>query len=336
MDVMSFHATYKNMELNELERWTTLDQSFIENLLKECHVKEYVILRTCSRLEIYMYKGGDARAKFDALSKQLHSNNIFFLTGTDSISHLMRVCSGMDSMILGEQDVQRQVKEALQTAIQAGTSGKFLNYIFMKALSTGKEVREKTKIRNGITSIPHIAVKIIEEKSKLQCYKSVCVVGTGKMARSLLKYANGLPVNLYVCGRNQAVLAELAKESGATPIDIANLDITHFDCLLTAVSSPTPIITIRNRKRNPQIVIDLGNPRNVDSKPNTNYIDLDVLKAHANKTILAREKAIAEAENIIHNNLVLLSKKAQRLAAEGAGVWCKMSSLPRFQFKKHL
>lgn len=236
MSILSVHATYKFLALNELEAWTRLDDAFLYHFLTDAEVKEYLILRTCNRLEVYLNvtNAEPVKNKFKSLSKTLGAN-VYFLENADTVRHLMSVCSGIDSMVIGEQDIQRQVKNALETARKDGTSGKVLNYIFMKSLSTGKEVRENTKITNGIISIPQSAIRLFEERSRTQNLNKICVIGYGKVGRTLIKSLSAKNIDLTVCGRDVLKLQNIANEFNIKYVLLKDLKISEYECVITAV-----------------------------------------------------------------------------------------------------
>ncbi len=310
MSILSVHATYKSLSLNELEVWTRLDDAFLYHFLTDAEVKEYLILRTCNRLEVYLNvtNAEAVKNKFKSLSKTLGAS-VFFLENTDTVRHLMGVCSGIDSMVIGEQDIQRQVKEALETAKKYGTSGKVLNYIFMKSLSTGKEVRENTKITNGIISIPQSAIRLLEQRSKTQDLKKICIVGYGKVGKTLIKYLSAKNIDLTVCGRDVIKLKNIADEFNIKYVLLKDLKISDYECIITAVYVTSPIIKFEKQGALPRLVIDLGNPRNVESDPDPDYVDLEELKQFVNKNIESRKLEISKAESIIEKNIISVSKK---------------------------
>lgn len=314
MSIMSVHATYKFLTLSELEAWSKLDNAFLYNYLKDPDIKEFLILRTCNRLEVYLNvtNSEPLKNKFIALSNTLNSP-VFFLEDTETIKHLMRVCSSIDSMVIGEQEIQRQVKNALEKARKDGTSGKMLNYIFMKALSTGKEVRENTKITNGIVSIPQSAIRLFEEKSKTQNLNNICVVGYGKVGKTLIKSLSAKKINLTVCGRNEIKLQNIANEFKIKSVNIKDLKISDYDCVITAVYAFAPIIKFEKHGDLPRLLIDLGNPRNVESDSKSEYVDLEELKQFVNKNIESRKLEISKAERIINKNIISVSKKLREL-----------------------
>ncbi len=302
------------MGMKELETWTGIDDEKIDEMLKR-NVNEYVILRTCNRFEIYIVTNDTEKTKMliEKLSNELNSKNWYFLEDMDSIKHLLRVTSGMESMIIGENQIQGQVKNAIETSIKNGRSGKYFHYIFMKALSTGKEVRDKTKISNGIISIPQLAIKILDDKRKDYGIKNVCIVGTGHVSKILIKYMQELNFNITVSGRNARKLENIRKNYHVKILNLRNLDPENFDALISAVSSKSPIMEISGEK---PFVIDLGNPRNVKCIECKNYIDLDKLKEYSKRNLNYRKSEMKKAEEIVEKNLRSIEKRLKIMENE--------------------
>jgi glutamyl-tRNA reductase len=315
MEIVSVHATYKKMELAELERWTRLDSGFLAKRMESIGVSEYVVLKTCNRLEVYAAVASAESAKlgFSALAASIGAHGVFFLDGKDSIRHLMRVCAGLDSMVVGEQEIQRQVKEAFGAAQKAGTCGKTLNYVFMKALSASKSVREKTRVAKGIASMPQAAAKILVAREDV---KNVCVLGTGRMARGVLECLKGSKLEVTVSGRDARRTKALADLFSASYIELSKLDPAAFESIVTAVSSPKPVLRMARPAARPKIVIDLGNPRNVDARGVADYIGMEQLKGYICRNVELREKDISQANRIIDEHLGYAVKKLRFMDAE--------------------
>ncbi|HEU12795.1 MAG TPA: glutamyl-tRNA reductase [Euryarchaeota archaeon] len=312
MIIIDLMATYKQMGLDELEVWSSLDEISIRNLMRYI-AKEYVILKTCNRFEIFAIMenyNSDIEEKLLGLGPKGK-----ILKGSDAVRHLIEVASGMDSMVPGEQDIQRQVKEALKKSIDEGTSGKYLNYIFMKALSTSKEIRSKTRIGNGIVSIPQASVKILE--GVLNSGK-VAILGTGRVARTLLKY---IPKNydVNVFGRNETRLNEIEKNFGVRGINIRVLrdHLGEYDALFSALRMEGYILNSKDFKSNrPYVIIDLGNPRNIENPGDRYFVDLDYLREYISNNISIRLREMERAKMIIDEKLGVIDKMIMNYQVE--------------------
>ena len=248
MIIIDLMATYKQMGLDELEVWSSLDEISIKNLMRYI-AKEYVILKTCNRFEIF------------------------------------------------------------------ATSGKYLNYIFMKALSTSKEIRSKTRIGNGIVSIPQASVKILE--GVLNSGK-VAILGTGRVARTLLKY---IPKNydVNVFGRNETRLNEIEKNFGVRGINIRFLKdlLGEYDALFSALRMEGYILNSKDFKSNrPYVIIDLGNPRNIENPGDRYFVDLDYLREYISNNISIRLREMERAKMIIEEKLGVIDKMIMNYQVE--------------------
>lgn len=313
-NIVSMHATYKNMAFEELERWASMDFDGVSRELAGGGITEHAILKTCNRIEIYavVQSPSSFKSAIENLSKNVDSHNVHYLSGKDSVRHLMRVCSGMESMVIGEQEIQRQVKEALAEAQNAGRSGKILNYLFMKVLSTGKDVRSSTSIAKGVSSIPQAASRMITGAGSI---KSVCIVGTGNMAKSMLGYLKDSGKEITVCGRDAAKAKGLASMFSVKHITLNGLDVGIYDSIVTAVKSQKPILNIGDGTR-PSLIIDLGTPRNVaTSGRNHRYVSMKELESNINGNITIRRNEAKKAEAIIDKHL---ASAMERLEAMGA------------------
>ncbi|MGC8609833.1 MAG: glutamyl-tRNA reductase [Thermoplasmata archaeon] len=313
MFLVSVVASYREMDLLSLEKWTSLNDDLIINNFKNSF-KEILILRTCNRLEIYIVPKNDPTEDIKKLFEKYGEAKVLY--DMDAVRHIIKVSSGMDSMIPGEQDVQRQVKEALNNSMKNHTSGKIINYIFMKSLNISKIIRSETMIGNGIVSIPQAAVKILEDFTK---NGKICIIGTGKVAHSLLKYLSDKEYEITVFGRNKEKL-DLIKREYKVHIDfIENLRnrIHEYDALISAISIQAPFLKNDNfNLPKPYIVMDLGNPRNIEKLNDREYIDLDYIKNFVNKNITRRKEEMLKAEKIIEEKLPQIENKILSLEIE--------------------
>jgi glutamyl-tRNA reductase len=308
--MLSLHATYKRMDMKELEAWSTLGQDPFENMLHSGRICGYVMLKTCNRVEIYISSksNADTAVEIAAVADKIGSKNYFLLEGLESARHLMEVSAGLDSMVIGDQEIQRQVKEALMAAQVSGDADSILNYVFMKALNAGKEVREKTRISSGTVSVSQVAVKLLEERSRGEMFGRICIIGTGRMGMSIAKYLSKYGRSVYLSGRSHDRLRRISAKLGINYIDLGDFSPERFDCIITATSSQSPIIKIGTIDKSPELVIDLGNPRNVDAAGNRGYVDLDSLKAFVSRNIRGRSMEIEKAKAIIDRKISRMSR----------------------------
>ena len=253
-DYRSKPDEFQKMQLFTPKQWGGIAESF--------KASGYVVLSTCNRVEFYFTfedqgQYNDGRVNLEHL-----------LLGEDALKHLFTVAAGLKSMSVGENEILAQVKSAFDSHVKAGKTDKLISLIFRKAISVGKEVREKTGISRGKTSIPVIAVDLAGGHLDFSTSR-VSVVGTGQMAETFLKYLQKRnPSAITVVGRNQEKAGQLASQYKCHFDAIVNLKavIESSNAVFCATSSRNVIITpdMVNGKFRPRVMVDISNPRNID------------------------------------------------------------------------
>ena len=303
--------------------------SFTRKLLQESLIKfkdsgfvsGAIILSTCNRTETYLHID---EACLDSEKTKLFAFSIFhaekndieqyfyIFEDIDAVKHLFRVASGLDSQVLGENQILGQVKSAWGIAKDAGTSSIELDDIFEKAQEAGKIVRRDTKISQGNISIGSVAIKMLKDKLGYLQGSSVLIIGAGKIGTLISKYLKEENMNgIFVASRTHGRALELASNCGGRAVDLTKLEeeLKGIDIVISSTSSPHIIIKkemlirvmqIRNR---PLFIMDLAVPRDVD--PMARYIDgislydLDDLKCVVEENYKNREKEALLAEKLV-------------------------------------
>ena len=294
------------------------------NFKNKFNVNEYVEISTCNRHEFYIHS--DAFGIEDELDS-IDFNNIIVETGEDSVFHLFRMSSSLESLIVGEDQILGQIKDAKNMANKEGHLGKVLDTLFTKAIHVGQEVRNKTNINKGHISIGSAAVDLAEEHLDNLQDKSVLVVGAGKMGALVAKaLAEKNLKAIVVANRTYYRATKLADELGGEAIffDDLNKFLPVCDVIISATGSPHTLITkerylkateiLKNEDpsfeiNKKSIIIDIANPRDVSEAVKDLDIilyNIDDLRGIAEKTTLERKKEVVEAENIIDNEMDLL------------------------------
>lgn len=172
-------------------------EAAIAQLMSYPNIEEAAILSTCNRLELYVVtsesEGGIREimqflSEFSQLPLQFLRRYLFILLRQDAVTHLMRVASGLDSLVLGEGQILAQVKNAHRLAQQHNGAGRTLNQLFKQSLSAGKRVRTETEIGTGAVSISSAAVELAQIKLQNLSDKHTTIIGAGKMSRLLVKH----------------------------------------------------------------------------------------------------------------------------------------------------
>jgi glutamyl-tRNA reductase len=252
------------------------------------HVSEAVVLSTCLRTEVYavVERFHDGLADIERFFRSCSS-----AMGTDSpplsellscwiddaaVSHLFEVAAGIDSPVLGEGEILRQVRAAAELARQEHAAGRVLGPLFRHAVEAGKRVRTETAIAQGTTSLAHAAVALAADHLEGGLAgRSVLVIGAGEMGAGFSKaLAQPVgPARVVVANRSAERAAAVAEQSGAQAVGLSKLDeeLARADLVLTSTAAPDVVLdvarvgrTMRSRPDRPLLVVDVAVPRDVD------------------------------------------------------------------------
>ncbi len=285
-------------------------------------VLEGVILSTCNRTEIYavlerQYLGREALLQYWAEQKNVPpleiAGHAFFLVDDQAVDHLMRVASGLDSMILGETQILGQVKDAYLLARELGTAGKILNELFQKAVACGKRVHTETAISQNAVSVSYAAVELAKKIFGDLAGRRAMLVGAGKMAGLTAKHLvdNGI-AEIIVCNRTFSRAVEMAREFGgrAVPMDKMEENLGLADVVISSTGAAGQVITremvqraMRARRSRPLFLVDIAVPPDIDPAAgeldNVFLYDIDDLEAVVLANLEERAREAQKAERII-------------------------------------
>ncbi|KAB2653852.1 MAG: glutamyl-tRNA reductase [Verrucomicrobia bacterium] len=244
---------------------------------------EAVLVSTCNRVEWYLAAAGDPAAVaarlWDFLGiesdlRRILSDRAHALAGDDALGHLFRVASGLDSLVRGETEILGQLKAAYETARAGGHTGRILNRAFQRAFAVAKEVRTRTGIQRGNTSVASVAVELAERVLGGLVGREVLVVGAGdtggKTARALLgRGVRGVTVANRSPDRAVALAAALGGR--AIPFDGWELEVPRVDMVVSCTDAPHRILDrprlerlLAHREPRPLLLVDLAVPRDID------------------------------------------------------------------------
>ncbi|TLX73424.1 glutamyl-tRNA reductase [Labilibacter sediminis] len=298
-----------------------------EGFLQITEISGVVVLATCNRTEVYYSKEQwhyeDTK---DKLLKKLHnflgiekdySENFYHFANADAITHLFKVTSGVDSMVIGENQIVNQIKKAYVFCTEANLTDAILMRLFQKAFECSKRVRTETSIQQGATSIGYVAIDLCEKVFKNLKQKNILIIGVGETGQLALRDLKKRGVNnISITNRTDEKTLEVAKKKNANPILFNNYKdhLAQFDIIITATSSGEYLINkkdIKNiqhiRKEKKQLFIDLSVPRNIDMAiaelEHTKLICVDDLQQILDDHKEMREMSVANA-GVIINELV--------------------------------
>src|SRR6185436_20795104 len=255
----------------------------LRELISTEYVHEAVALSTCNRTELYMVVGDDVEAETLALGILARESDIrptelvghlYSLRNMDAARHLFRVTAGLDAMIIGEAEIQGQVKRAYELALVENTTSAFANRLFREALAAGKRVRTETGIGSSSVSLSSVAVELAQETLGDLGGRRVIVIGAGETgeltARALVERGGS---SVFVANRHYERAIGLAQRFGgqAVRFDTLPAELERADIVLSSTGSPHSIIEREEldavmvaRGGRPLLLIDIAVPRDID------------------------------------------------------------------------
>jgi glutamyl-tRNA reductase len=286
-------------------------------------VREGVLLSTCNRVEVYAVvdeiESGYGRIQdflADAhlsLSSEQLTPHLYWHEGDRAISHLFRVASSLDSMILGESQILGQIKEAFEVALTHKATGIILNKVMKKAISVAKRVRTETKISEMAVSVSYAAVELAKKIFSDLSEKTVLLVGAGEMAKLAARHfiASGVR-HVRVTTRNPHNAQELANRFGGTAVafEVFREDMASADIVLVSTGAAHYLVSeddvqhsVKQRMNRPMFLIDISVPRNIDPAvrhvDNAFLFDIDDLKTRVERNRGERLNEAEKAERMV-------------------------------------
>jgi glutamyl-tRNA reductase len=330
VSVVVIGLNHRTAPLELLERMNVADGQLPKSLHDLCsreHISEAMVLSTCNRAEVYAvaerFHGAysDIRgflAEHSFLPPEDFADHLYVHYDAAAAAHLFSVTAGLDSAVLGESEIQGQVKQAWDRAREHGAAGPGLNLLLRHALEGGKRARTGTGIGRKITSVSQAAVAMAAERLGGLAGKIVLLLGAGDMGEGMAVALAGAGdgVNLMVANRTHAKAVALAARIGAEPVALVDVPdrVADIDLLLTSTGSQTPIIersdlepVMIGRSERPLLVVDIAVPRDVDPAvaeiDGVTLLDMDDLRGFAAVGVAGRRLEVAAAEAILNDEL---------------------------------
>ena len=319
-----------------LERFTFRDvNSAYSSFLEHSGLQECVILQTCNRVELFGI--GNAKnierikktwASVAGLEENTFKENLEISEGTDVFEHLLKLTSGLDSLVVGEEQILGQVKESITTARELNASGNNLNTLFEKAIRVGSRVRHSTGIGRGSISIGSMAVKLAEENIDDLKSKHILLIGTGEAASLVAKSLKKRNIEFFVTSRTYDRAQSFAETVGGNPIKFENAisKFNEVDVLFVATVAPYFLVTYdrikeaMTSKKTGMMIMDLSNPRTVDERVSSikriKMMNLDQIAEMVDKNMRSRIGVVSSAEKIINEEIPVVEAVMKRLEVE--------------------
>jgi len=321
-------VSHKRAKVDEIERIARED--YFLPIISSYPFQEVAYILTCNRFEVYAL-GFLVQENLLKLSERLGVESFAEIyTGEDCIRHLMRVCAGIESMIVGENEILGQIKASLKKCERKGLTKENLGRVFAKAIQVGSKVRRETAISKGALSVGSAAVELAERVLGSLSGKKVLIVGAGEMGELVARAIHDNVDAILIANRTFSKAESLAKRLNGIAVRFDRLQecLRICDVVISATSAPHIVISrqavenaMKDRKRK-LVIIDIALPRDVEESvrelENVELFTIDDLRAISEENMKKREKEVKKAEEIIERELEHFKVYLKELGAKKA------------------
>jgi len=358
---MNARITFRNVPLHKLANFSFKDvaaacKSFTEN----ADASECLIVQTSSRVEVFTASGvqmgevPDARRNFETdgspakmQGKKLNVSKILktwaslveldqfdldhwdqtleIYKDADVYDHLLRLASGLDSLVVGKEEIVEELKKSISIAKEAKTSGKILDKLFDTILHVSTNIRNSTKIGKEVISIGDMAVKLTEEAMDNIGSKKILLIGTGETAGMVAKTLNKNNYTFEVTSMTIERATGFSKILGGKPIEFndAMSGFDKFDVIFVATTADTFLITfkkiekIMKNKKKGTLIMDLSDPRTVDEQIATikkiKLVNPSQINEMLEENTKKRKSAASAAEEMVNPEIPIIEATMKRV-----------------------
>ncbi len=335
-NIINARVTFRNSPIHILERFTIRDLENAYAQFKEhSGLDECVIIQTCNRIELFgKAKNYDVNkikktwASLTGLEEEAFEENVEFVENVEALHHLLKLTSGLDSMVIGEEQILGQIKNSITLARNVKASGQHLNNLFDKAIRIGTRIRNSTGISRGGISVGSMAVKLAEENIDELKLKKILLIGTGEVSTLVAKSLGRRGYDFVVTSRTIDRSQAFCETMGGMPVKFEEVltGFENYDVLFVATTAPYFLVTqeritkAMEGKKKGMMILDLSNPRTVDEKVamigGVKLMNLDQIAEMVEKNMKSRLNKVKSVENIISEEVSVLEASMKRLDAE--------------------
>ncbi len=328
-EILALGVSHKTAPLELRERLSLTEGSAVSALRELTAgegIHEAAAISTCNRTELYLIVSDPVQAESTALgvlTRQAETRptellgHLYSLRSTEAARHLMQVTAGLDSMVLGEAEIQGQVKRAYELALVEGATGPILNRLFRGALAAGGRARDETGISEKGVSVPSVAVELARRSLGDLTDRRVLMVGAGETAELVARalVARGVHT-VFVANRHYDRAIGLAQQFDGKAVRFEDLpqELAEADIVVSATNSPHHIVerdelsqVMAARPGRALMLIDIAVPRDIDPEcrevPGVGVFDIDDVQKIAERNALGRGAEAKRAELIIEGEL---------------------------------
>ena len=335
-NIINARITFKKSPIHVLEKFAFKDMpNACLTFKKNSSVSECVIIQTCNRIELFaasdnpnIDKIKSTWASLTGQEESVFRDTLEVCENKDAYEHLLKLTSGLESLVVGEEQILGQIKESISVARQTRTSGKRLNKLFDRSIRIGTRIRNSTGIGRGGISLGSMAVKLAEENVDDIKSKHVLLIGTGEAATMVAKSLKKRGYAFNVTSRTVERSIGFSQTLGGNPIKFEEVlsGFSNYEIIFVATTAPYFLVTFdkmkdaMKNKKSGTMILDLSNPRTVDEKvatiPGIKLMNIDQIAEMIDKNMKKRKDKVTTVENIISEEVPVIEATMKRLDAE--------------------
>ncbi len=335
-NIINARVTFRKSPIHVLERFAFKDlPNACLTFKKHSSVSECVIIQTCNRIELFATSDNHnvdeikrTWASLTGLEENAFRDTLEVCENKDAYEHLLKLTSGLESLVVGEEQILGQIKESISAARKANASGKRLNKLFERSIRIGTRIRNSTGIGSGGISLGSMAVKLAEENVDDIKSKHVLLIGTGEAATLVAKSLKKRGYAFDVTSRTLERSVGFSQTLGGKPIKFEDVlsGFNNYEIIFVATTAPYFLVSfdrmkdaMKNKKPG-MMILDLSNPRTVDEKvatiPGIKLMNIDQIAEMVDKNMKKRREKVSTVENIISEEVPIIEATMKRLDAE--------------------
>jgi len=335
-NIINARITFRKSPIHVLERFAFKDLSDAYlSFKKHASISECVIIQTCNRIELFtasdnhdIHKIKKTWASLTGLEENAFADTLEICDNHDAFEHLLKLTSGLESLVVGEEQILGQIKESIAVARNTKASGKRLNKLFDTSIRIGTRIRNSTGISKGGISLGSMAVKLAEENVDDIKSKNVLLIGTGEAATMVAKSLNKRGYEFHVTSRTVERSIGFSQTLGGKPIKFEDVlsAFDNYEIIFVATIAPYFLITFdkmiesMKNKKSGMMILDLSNPRTVDEQvatiPGIKLMNIDQIAEMVDKNMTKRKEKVSTVQNIISEEVPIIEATMKRLDAE--------------------
>jgi len=335
-NIINARITFKKSPIHVLEKFAFKDMpNACLTFKKNSSVSECVIIQTCNRIELFaasdnpnIDKIKSTWASLTGQEESVFRDTLEVCENKDAYEHLLKLTSGLESLVVGEEQILGQIKESISVARQTRASGKRLNKLFDRSIRIGTRIRNSTGIGRGGISLGSMAVKLAEENVDDIKSKHVLLIGTGEAATMVAKSLKKRGYAFNVTSRTVERSIGFSQTLGGNPIKFEEVlsGFSNYEIIFVATTAPYFLVTFdkmkdaMKNKKSGVMILDLSNPRTVDEKvatiPGIKLMNIDQIAEMIDKNMKKRKDKVTTVENIISEEVPVIEATMKRLDAE--------------------